>query len=168
MWAAWLGCLIPVIAVASIAVGAVAWLFISSSELGMVGVLLLLPLLILDVSIALLLVHHYRNTYWLDGRILVRRVIVGRRSYDLSAARISAESAQPVWTTWRGGALPRLVVQVPGRAPVRLWLRDPARGGALLPPDQLAALARAIDPGLRHPVASRLQELASDPLGGIL
>ncbi|XRQ04117.1 hypothetical protein ACN3XK_47155 [Actinomadura welshii] len=64
--------------------------------------------------------------------------------------------------------LPRLVVRAPGRAPVRMWLREPARGGALLPSGQLALLARAVDPDLRHPVAGRLWELASDPLRGVL
>lgn len=168
MWAVWLGCFIPMIALVTLGVAAIGLMFLTSSEMPVVGVLITLPVLILDVFIALLLVQHYRNTYWLDGRILVRRVVFGRRSYDFSAAHVSAETAQPVWTNWRGGALPRLVVQVPGSAPVRIWLRAPDRGGALLPPDQLALLARAVDPELRHPVARRLWELASDPLRGVV
>lgn len=168
LWAAWLGCLIPVIVLLNVALGVVAWLFLTSSEVGVVGALLLLPLLIVDALVAVLLIQHYRSTFWLDGRILIRRVIPGRRNYDLAAAHISTESALPMWTAWRGGVLPCLVVRVPGRAPVKLWLRDPARRGARLPPDQLAVLARAIDPGLWHPVARRLWELASDPLRDVI
>lgn len=67
--------------------------------------------LLLDV----LLLHHYRNTFWLDGRMLVRRLVFGRCRYDLSAA-----------------------------------------------------LARAIDPGLWHPTAWTLWQLASDPLHCII
>lgn len=167
MRAAWLGCLIPVTVLANLLAGAIGWWFVSASGIGVLGVLLMLPFLILDALIVSLLVQHYRNTYWLDGRVLVRRLVFGRRSYDLSAARISAESIQPVWTAWRGGVLPRLVVQVPGRAAVKVWLRDPARRGALLPPEQLARLAEAIDPSLRHPVARGLRELACDPFGGV-
>jgi hypothetical protein len=148
-------------------VGALALMFLTSSEVGQVGLLVMFPVLLLDLFIALLLLQHYRNTFWLDGRVLVRRLVFGRCRYDLSAARVSAESVQPVWTNWRGGVLPRLVVHVPGGAPAKVWLRDPARQGALLPPAQLAALARAIDPDLRHPIAGRLWQLASDPLNGI-
>ncbi|MFA1540983.1 hypothetical protein [Actinomadura monticuli] len=167
MWGVWLGCFLPLTGLANLLVGAIGLMFLTSSEVPVVGVLTLLPLLLLDALVALLLLQHYRNAYWLDGRVLVRRSVLGRRRYDLAAAQVTAENVQPVWTNWRGGALPRLVVQVPGGAPAKLWLRDPARGGALLPPDQLAALARAIDPSLRHPVAQRLWHLASDPLPGI-
>ncbi|WP_146087551.1 hypothetical protein [Thermomonospora echinospora] len=58
-------------------------------------------------------------------------------------------------------------MEQPGHAPVRMWLREPARKGALLPQKQLVALAQAIDPTMQHPVARRLHELAADPLGGI-
>ncbi|MFA1544671.1 hypothetical protein [Actinomadura chokoriensis] len=168
MWTVWLSCLLPTIALANLMVGAISLMFLTSSEFGVIGVFLLLPLLILDVFIALMLLHHYRDASWLDGRVLVRRLVFARRRYDLAAAQVSAESVQPVWTNWRGGVLPRLVVQVPGRAPAKLWLRDPARRGALLPSAQLAALARAIDPDLRHPIAGKLWQLASDPLPGII
>ncbi|SNS54112.1 hypothetical protein SAMN05443665_1005259 [Actinomadura meyerae] len=167
MWGLWLGCLVPVVALLSVVMAAVGWMLLSSEEKAL-AVLVLLPFLLLDGFIGLLLVQHYRTAYWLDGRVLVRRGIRGRRRYDLTAAHVSADTAQPVWTNWRGGVLPRLVVQVGGHAPARMWLRDPARGGALLPPAQLAALAQAIDPGLRHPVARRLWELAADPLRGAL
>jgi hypothetical protein len=168
MWAVWLGCLVPVVALVNLLLGALGWMFLTSSELPGVGVCFLLPLLMIDVLVVLTLVLQYRNAYWLDGRVLVRRLLFGRRTYDLAAAEVGAETAEPVWTNWRGGVLPRLVVRVPGTAPARIWLRDPSRGGALLPPDQLAALARAIDPDLRHPVARRLWELASDPLSGVV
>ncbi|MEV4670179.1 MULTISPECIES: hypothetical protein [Actinomadura] len=167
MWVLWLGCLVPILALLSAVIGAVGWMFLSSEDKAL-GVLILLPILLLDALCGLILVQHYRNTYWLDGRVLVRRGVRGRKRYDLTAAHVSADSAQPVWTNWRGGVLPRLVVQVPGRAPAKMWLRDPARGGAMLPPAQLAALAQAIDPGFQHPVARRLWELAADPLGGAI
>ncbi|TDB94390.1 hypothetical protein [Actinomadura sp. 7K534] len=166
MWGVWLGCLVPVIALVNLLFGALAWMFFTASELPAVGAFFLLPLLLIDALVVLTLVLQYRNAYWLDGRIIVRRLLFGRRTYDLAAAHVSAETARPAWTNWRGGVLPRLVVQVPGTAPARIWLRDPSRGGALLPPGQLAALARAVDPDLRHPVAGRLWELASDPLRG--
>lgn len=165
MWVLWLGCLVPVVAVLSVVIGALGWMLLSSEDVAL-GVLILLPVVLLDAFIGLMLVQYYRNTYWLDGRVLVRRVIMGQRRYDLTAAYVSADSAQPLWSSWRGGVLPRLVVQVPGQAPAKMWLRAPDRGGALLPPAQLAALAQAIDPGLQHPVARRLWELAANPLGG--
>ncbi|GAA0601007.1 MULTISPECIES: hypothetical protein [Thermomonosporaceae] len=164
----WLGCLVPLIALANLMLGALGWMFLTSSEVPGVGAFFLLMLLLIDVLVVLTLALQYRNAYWLDGRVLVRRLLFGRRTYDLRAAHVAAETATPVWTNWRGGVLPRLVVRAPGTAPARIWLRDPSRGGALLPPDQLAALARAIDPDLRHPVARRLWELASDPLRGVV
>ncbi|MFD0902033.1 hypothetical protein [Actinomadura sediminis] len=167
-WAALLGCLLPMVAIVNLGMGALCWTFITSSELNTIGAVLLVPLLALDAFIALMLVQHYRNAYWLDGRVLVRRVLTGRRRYDVSASTVTVESASPAWTTWYGGALPRLVVRPASGAPVRMWLRDPTRQGTLLPPDHLAALARAIDPALRHPVAARLWQLASDPLAGPL
>lgn len=166
VWVVWLGCLAPVVALLSVVIGALGWMLLSSEDMAL-GVLVLLPIVLLDAFIGLMMVQHYRSAYWLDGRVLVRRVMLGRRRYDLTAAHVSADSAQPVWSSWRGGVLPRLVVQVPGQPPARMWLRDPARGGALLPPAQLAALAQAIDPGLRHPVARRLWELSASPLGGL-
>ncbi|TDC63163.1 hypothetical protein E1200_23290 [Actinomadura sp. GC306] len=166
MWGVWLGCLVPVIALVNLLFGALGWMFLTSSEVPGVGLVFLVPMLLIDVLVVGTLAVQYRAAYWLDGRVLVRRLMFGRRTYDLAAAHVGAETARPVWTNWRGGVLPRLVVQVPGTAPARVWLRDPSRGGALLPPGQLAALARAIDPDLRHPVAVRLWELASDPLRG--
>ncbi len=167
MWALWLGCLVPVTALVSLVVGALGIMLLTSEDM-MLGVVVLLPIVLLDALIGLMLVEHYRSAFWLDGRVLVRRSVLGRQRYDLTAAYVSADSARPVWSSWRGGVLPRLTVQVPGRKPTRLWLRAPARGGALLPPAQLAALAQAIDPTVRHPVARRLWELASTPFGGTL
>lgn len=142
VWVVWLGCLAPVVALLSVVIGALGWMLLSSEDMAL-GVLVLLPIVLLDAFIGLMMVQHYRSAYWLDGRVLVRRVMLGRRRYDLTAAHVSADSAQPVWSSWRGGVLPRLVVQVPGHEPVKMWLRDPARGGALLPPGQLAVLAQA-------------------------
>ncbi|NVI91986.1 hypothetical protein [Actinomadura sp. BRA 177] len=167
MWVLWLGCLVPVTALVSLVVGALGLMLLMSEDM-MLSVLALLPIVLLDALIGLMLVQHYRSAFWLDGRVLVQRSLLGRQRYDLTAAYVSADSAQPVWSSYRGGVLPRLVVQVPGRKPARLWLRAPARGGALLPPAQLAALAQAIDPTLQHPVARRLWELAYTPFGGTL
>ncbi|WP_190868594.1 hypothetical protein [Actinomadura sp. RB99] len=163
MWIAWLGCLAPMTALLNLALGALCGAFITDGELRIIGVLMLLPLLLLDGLVALMSVQYYRGAFWLDGRVLVRRVLPGHRRYDLSTARITVESAEPAWTSWRGGVLPRLVVQEPGGPSVRMWLRDPARRGALLPPDQLTALAQAIDPRLQHPIATHLHHLAANP-----
>ena len=166
-WVVWLGCLIPLLLLANLGFAAIGLMFLTASEFGWIGVSMLLLPLLPDALIGVILVQHYRNAYWLDGRVLVRRTVFGRRHYDLQAAAVRAESVRPEMVNWRGGVLPRLVVQVPGSAPARMWLRDPSRRGALLPPVQLAALARAIDPDLRHPVAARLWQMASDPLPGI-
>ncbi|WP_396454082.1 hypothetical protein, partial [Actinomadura sp.] len=119
-------------ALVSLVVGALGVMLLTSEDM-MLGVVVLLPIVLLDALIGLMLVEHYRSAFWLDGRVLVRRSVLGRQRYDLTAAYVSADSARPVWSSWRGGVLPRLTVQVPGRKPTRLWLRAPARGGALLP-----------------------------------
>ncbi|WP_433142398.1 hypothetical protein ACQPZ8_46165 [Actinomadura nitritigenes] len=137
MWIAWLGCLAPMTALLNLALGALCGAFITDGELRVIGVLMLLPLLLLDVLVALMSVQYYRGAFWLDGRVLVRRVLPGHRRYDLSTARITVESAEPAWTSWRGGVLP--------------------------PPDQLTALAQAIDPHLQHPIATHLHHLATNP-----
>ncbi|TDC84159.1 hypothetical protein [Actinomadura sp. 7K507] len=167
-WVAYLGCAIPALVLVNLVVGAIGLMFLTSSEFPWIGVVMMLPFLILDMWIALALAYHYKNAFWVDGRVLVQRALFGRRSHDLSAAQVSVETARPMMATWLGSALPRLVVRVPGRPPVKVWLRDPFRGGTLLPPHQLATLAQAIAPDLRHPVAHRLWTLASDPLNGII
>ncbi|WP_329238649.1 hypothetical protein OG417_36205 [Actinoallomurus sp. NBC_01490] len=143
----------------------ISLMFISWGE-GMVrvpGVLFLLFLVVANSIFVVSLARHYGRAFWLDGRVLIRRSVTGRKYYDLSVAHVRAESVAPRLSSH---PFPRLVVEQPGRTPVRLWLREPARKGALLPPGQLVALARAIDPGMRHPIARRLYELAADPLGG--
>lgn len=167
-WGVWLGCLVPSIAVLHVPLLALSWMLFTSAEMPGLGLLMLLPVLALDALLAAVIVHHYTSAFWLDGRVLIRRTVTGRRYCDLSVAHVGAESAQPQWAGAAVQVLPRLVAQVPGHPPVRMWLRDPARKGALLPPHQLAALAQAIDPALAHPVARRLWDLASDPLGGAL
>ncbi|QKG24711.1 hypothetical protein [Actinomadura verrucosospora] len=167
-WTAWLGCMGPVMLALNVALGALCAVFITDPDLQVVGALGLVPLVLLDGLIIILSVQYYRGAFWLDGRTLVRRGFPGRRRYDLTSAEVTVESAQPLWTPWRGGVLPRLIVRTSGGGTVRMWLRDPVRRGALLPPDQLAALAQAIDPWFRHPVAGRLRQLAADPLHGTL
>ncbi len=167
-WGVWLGCMVPTFAVLSLLMLVPGWLFLTSSEIPAVGLVLVLPALLLDVFLVAALAHHYRNAFWLDGRVLVRRTLTGRTRYDLTLAHVGAESAQPQWAGTATQVLPRLIVQLPGRPPLRMWLRDPARKSALLPPHQLAALAQAIDPTLHHPVAHRLWTLSSDPFGGTL
>lgn len=77
VWVVWLGCLAPVVALLSVVIGALGWMLLASEDMAL-GVLVLLPIVLLDAFIGLMRVQHYRSTYWLDGRVLVRRVILGR------------------------------------------------------------------------------------------
>jgi hypothetical protein len=164
MWIVQLGCVIPLLLLAELFLTFIGGMFISWGQgMQIVGVLAWGFVAVSLSGLAVSLGWRLGQAFWLDGRVLIRRSLTGRKRYDLARAQVRAESVAPGMTT---RPLPRLVVEVPGHGRVRMWLREPTRQAALLPPEQLVALARAIDPSLQHPVARRLQELAADPLGG--
>jgi hypothetical protein len=129
--------------------------------------LVLVASLVLCGAIAWLGVKLYRSAYWLDGTVLVQRRVRGWRRVDLSTAKVDAEAVAPS-PAGVGQPLPQLVAQQPGHEPIRLWLRDPDRRSAPLPPGQLLALAAAIthgrgdDPQARR-IADALRGMAHDP-----
>ncbi|MBO2451279.1 hypothetical protein J4573_29590 [Actinomadura barringtoniae] len=163
LWIFQLGCAFPVVMLAELFLVYVATMFISWDQ-AILGILVLVFAVASIPTYIALLAWRYGQAFWLDGRVLIRRSVTGRKHYHLPEAKVSAESVAPNLSS---NPLPRLVIDQPGRPRVRLWLREPNRRGALLPPEQLTALAHAIDPTLQHPVARRLHDLASDPLGGI-
>lgn len=167
-WVVQLGCMLPCLLFLDLILAAFSFLFISWGKsmhnLAVIpGVALLLFLAVVNSIVVVSLARQYGKACWLDGRILIRRSVTGRKYYDLSVAHVRAESVAPPLSSH---PFPRLVVEQPGRTPMKMWLREPARKGTLFPPEQLVALAQAIDPVVQHPVARRLYELAADPLGG--
>jgi|GEM_PF-1893801 len=112
----------------------------------------------------------YNRAFWLDGSVLVQRRVGRKRKCDLSGAEVWIEkiSPNPAGTT---AELPRLVARTPGGPTLRLWLRDPDRRRAMLPPRELLALADAISAGgdrgsQVNSVITFLRRMATDPLLG--
>ncbi|WP_157429715.1 hypothetical protein [Actinomadura oligospora] len=165
LWIVQLGCTLPVLVLCELMLTLIATMFLNAGGgMSIFGVFALVFAVGSISAFAAVLAWRYGQAFWLDGRVLIRRSVTGRKHFDLSQAQVRAESIAP---SMAARPMPRLVVEVPGGARVKMWLREPTRRGALLPPEQLVALARAIDPSLQHPLARRLYELASDPLGGV-
>lgn len=165
LWIFQLGCAVPAVLLGELMLTLIATMFIRwGSGMQVIGILALVFVVVSTFGFVGIHCWRYGQAFWLDGRLLIRRSVTGRKHYDLSEAQVRAESVAPSMSS---RPLPRLIVEQPGRGQVKMWLREPSRKGALLPPDQLVALAQAIDPDLQHPVAQRLHTLAADPLGGI-
>jgi len=109
----------------------------------------------------------FRMAFWLEGTVLMQRRVRRMRRCDLSTVPVTGETvAASVGGTTT--PLPRIVIAAPDGEPIKLWLRNPGQRLAPLPPDQLTALAAAIehgradDPEVRR-VTDGLRRMADDP-----
>jgi len=114
------------------------------------------------------LVRMHRGRSWLEGTVVVQQRLIGNRRCDLRTAEVRSDVVSPGPLV---PALPCLIVGEKGRDLIRVWLRDPARGQALLPPDRLRALAHALTEGRGEDqrvrrIADSLLAKADAPFGG--
>ncbi|SEG93401.1 hypothetical protein SAMN04489712_13844 [Thermomonospora echinospora] len=79
-WFALLGCLLPCLVLAELVLAAISVMFIGwEAGMEVPGVLFLVFLVVANSIVAVSLARHYGNAFWLDGRVLIRRSVTGRR-----------------------------------------------------------------------------------------
>ncbi|MFI0351777.1 hypothetical protein [Actinomadura sp. 9N407] len=135
---------------------------------GLVAAVLFVLLVAICGSVLVFGMLQYERAYRLEGTVLVQRRTGRARRCDLSTAWVRMDALSPDYAG-RTAALPQLIAWHDGHAPIRLWLRDPYRRRAMLPPHELLALANSIaygregDPRIA-PIVDWLREMARQPL----
>ncbi|GII55703.1 hypothetical protein Pth03_40920 [Planotetraspora thailandica] len=144
------------------------------------AVLFGLVLLAIALVMLRLLLQTFRHRARLVGTTLEVTGALSTRRADLASARVHIDSVPEYTrdasdrTVPTGRRIPRLIAEDGSGGPVRLRLHGSNRG--LLPPDELVALASAVESGPRpEPDASQaaqtaaiLRRLATDPIARLL
>ncbi|MFF5264789.1 hypothetical protein ACFY4C_38200 [Actinomadura viridis] len=105
------------------------------------GALLLVFCSLFVIAVAVMAAAAYRRSFWIEDGLLWRRGFFRNKVYDLQFCTVSLKAKS---IGFAGSPVPVLVISAPNKRAVRLWLRNREARFAMLPREQIYALADLI------------------------